>query len=684
MLKNRIAVITADKKISRGYKSQLEDIFDQNIEIVILDLEDTPEAFLGFNLILVGSEELYDLVKMKAPLNAKIITIIRNINTHALHKLFKIESGSAALVVGSYLRTAQETIDLLNELGINHIEYIPYCPNYQLDSHNTSSINFAITTGSSSFVPRGIKKVVDLGFKVIDISTVLEIIISLGLPPDRINLLTLRYMKEFIALNRKISDLKYWVIGVLDASSDGIMALDAEGNIIFKNNNLEMFLDVKKAISVGENISKYISNINMLDFMKSKDSRRSDVFKINKKDVMINKNKLKSIKKISGTVFSFRYVSEIQDIEKEIRKKLNNKGNVAKYDFKDIIGFSKSIKLATDMTRKSSRTDLAVLFMGENGTGKELFAQALHRNSARRNGPFLAVNFAALAENLIESELFGYEEGAFTGARKGGKPGLFELAHMGTIFLDEIGDAPLSLQARLLRVIQEKEVLRIGGAGPIPVDVRVISATNKNLKKLIEKNLFRTDLYYRLNTIVIKIPPLRERKEDIPYIIEYYMNNLNSKKMFSEEAMKVIYKHNWSGNVRELENLVNYAVEIVDGDIVDLNDLPLDMYGDEEAVDNHSEIKYDILEILSGTANLKLFAAVLEELQFAEGEYKRASRHFLFNKLSKKHIPVTDNILRRVLAKLAELDCVDIGSTKQGTRITGKGREILKRMKNEE
>ena len=225
-------------------------------------------------------------------------------------------------------------------------------------------------------------------------------------------------------------------------------------------------------------------------------------------------------------------------------------------------------------------------------------------------------------------------------------------------------------------------MLRVGGASPIPVDVRVIAATNKNLKKLIEKNLFRKDLYYRLNTIVIKIPPLRERTEDIPYIIDYYMNSLNSKKAFSEEAMKVLLKHNWPGNVRELENLVNYAVEIVDSHIVNLNDLPLDIYCDEEAVDKHSERKYDILEILSRTANLKLFAAVLEELQIAEREYKRASRHYLFIKLSKKNIPVTDNILRRVLAQLAELDCVDIGSTKQGTRITGKGGEVLKTINN--
>lgn len=683
MSNSRIAIVAADERVGKGYKSQLEGIFDKEIEIVLLNLKDDPELFLGFDLILAASAAIYENVKKKAPLNAKIVMVIRNINTLELYKVFNIESGSTALVVSNYLHAAEETVNLLTELGLNHIKYIPYCPDTKLEQSVLSSIDLAITAGASHFIPSMIKRVVDLGLKVIDISTVLEIIISLGLPLQRINLFTFRYMKEFIALNRKISDLKSRLVTVLDASSDGLIALDLEGSIIFNNNNLKIFLPGSRAINVGENISKYIKDNNILNFIKDFDSRESDVFHINKKDIMVYKNYLRSGEKITGTVISFSYVSEIQDMEKEIRKKLNNKGYMAKYDFSDIIGFSKSIKTATDMTKKVARTDLSALLLGENGTGKELFAQAIHRNSSRREGPFVAVNFAALSENLIESELFGYEEGAFTGAKKGGKLGLFELAHIGTIFLDEIGDAPLSVQARLLRVIQEKEVLRVGGMSPIPVDVRVIAATNKDLKELIKINMFRKDLYYRLNTITIKIPPLRERKEDIPYIIDYYMNNLNAKKIFTDDAIKMLSEYNWPGNVRELENLIHYGVEIVDGDVIDICDLPMDIRMDSEDIKDKEEgFSENIVDTLGRYGNVKIYKLILSELKLAEDIYKKASRSYLVDRLLKKGVPMTDNILRRILGELEELECISIGSTKQGTCVTQKGKETLEKLKN--
>ena len=683
MSNSRIAIVAADERVGTGYKSQLESIFDKEIEIVLLNLKDDPELFLGFDLILAASAAIYESVKKKAPLNARIVMVIRNINTLELYKVFNIESGSTALVVSNYLHAAEETVNLLTELGLNHIKYIPYCPDTKLTESVLSSIGLAITAGASHFVPPGIKRVVDLGLKVIDISTVLEIIINLGLPLQRINLFTFRYMKEFIALNRKISDLKSRLVAVLDASSDGLVALDLEGSIIFNNNNLKIFLPGNRAINVGENITKYIKDNNILNFIKDFDSRESDVFHINKKDVMVYKNYLRSGEKNIGTVISFSYVSQIQDMEKEIRKKLNNKGYMAKYDFSDIIGFSKSIKTATDMTKKVAKTDLSALLLGENGTGKELFAQAIHRNSSRREGPFVAVNFAALSESLIESELFGYEEGAFTGAKKGGKLGLFELAHMGTIFLDEIGDAPLNVQARLLRVIQEKEVLRVGGMSPIPVDVRVIAATNKDLKELIKINMFRKDLYYRLNTITIRIPPLRERKEDIPYIIDYYMKSLNAKKIFTGDAIKMLYEYNWPGNVRELENLIHYGVEIVDSDVIDICDLPMDIRMDSEDIkDEETGTSEDFVNTLGRYGNVKIYKLILSELKLAEDTYKKASRSYLVGSLVRKSVPMTDNILRRILGELEELECISIGSTKQGTCITQKGKEALEKLKN--
>lgn len=681
MAKYRIAVVAADERVGIGFKNQLESIFHDEMEIVVLSIEDEQENFLGFDLIMAASSAIYDEVKKKAPLNAKIITVIRNINILELHKVLDIEAGAKALVVSNFFYAAKETVDLLKEIGLNHIKYIPYSPGTKLREEELESIDLAITAGAYDYVPKKITRIIDLGLKVIDISTIVEVILHLGLPLEKINLFSQRYMKEFISLNKKISDLKSTLIAVLNASTDGIMALDLNSNVIFKNNKIETYLGTDKKIREGDNIAEFIDNANILNFIKSYEDKGSDVFNINKRDVMINKSYLSDNKKVTGTVVSFNYVSEIQNKEKEIRKKLVNKGNVAKYDFSDVIGCSKSIKSVTEMTRKVAKTDLSVLILGENGTGKELYAQAIHRNSSRRDGPFVAVNFAALPESLAESELFGYEEGAFTGAKKGGKRGLFELAHLGTIFLDEIGDASLSIQASLLRVIQEKEVLRIGGTSPVPVDVRIIAATNRNLKEMIKLNQFRQDLYYRLNTITIKVPPLRERKEDIKYIIDYYMKNLKVGKKFTKEALDKLIEYDWPGNVRELENLIHYVAEIVDDDVIDVDDLPIDIAEGSNMIEEDDTSVVNIIKSLENICSLAIFKSVLEELEIADDSYIRASRAYLLDKLLSKGIKTTDSTLRKALKELDKWGFINVGSTRQGTRINQRGKTFLSQLK---
>jgi propionate catabolism operon transcriptional regulator len=220
-------------------------------------------------------------------------------------------------------------------------------------------------------------------------------------------------------------------------------------------------------------------------------------------------------------------------------------------------------------------TDSTVLLQGESGTGKEMLAQGIHLASRRKKGPFVAINCAALPENLLESELFGYEEGSFTGARKGGKPGLFELAHHGTIFLDEMGELPLILQARLLRVLQEREVMRIGGSKVIPVDVRVIAATNRKLVDQVHQGLFREDLFFRLAILVLRIPPLRERKEDIPLLIEAFIRDWNktNRLHLTDDDIRKLQSYSWPGNVRELSNFIERAMVLLEaGESIDLFD----------------------------------------------------------------------------------------------------------------
>ncbi|MFZ5642186.1 MAG: sigma 54-interacting transcriptional regulator [Bacillota bacterium] len=259
-----------------------------------------------------------------------------------------------------------------------------------------------------------------------------------------------------------------------------------------------------------------------------------------------------------GITVTFQAADKIKRIEAKIRQELNSQGLVAKFRFSDIIGRSAMIAETIREARKYARSEATVLITGESGTGKELFAQSMHNESNRRDGPFVAINCAALPENLLESELFGYEEGAFTGARKGGKQGLFTLAHGGTIFLDEVSELSLGLQARLLRVLQEKEVMPVGGQRVIPVDVRIISATNQNLSISVNEGTFRKDLFFRLNVLNLQIPPLRNRLEDVPELFKHFFGRLagpGSMEAYNLDGnlLDELKMYMWPGNIRELE-----------------------------------------------------------------------------------------------------------------------------------
>ena len=276
---------------------------------------------------------------------------------------------------------------------------------------------------------------------------------------------------------------------------------------------------------------------------------------------------------IEGTVISFREMKRIHKMVKRIS------GFTATYTVNNLIGQSSQINYVKSLCLKASKSISNVLILGESGTGKELVAQSIHNASFRRNEPFIAINCGALPKGLIESELFGYEGGAFTGANKEGKPGKFELADGGTIFLDEIGDMPLDTQVNLLRVLQDKEIVRIGGSKPKPIDIRVIAATNKNLLKSIQNNSFREDLYYRLNVFTINVPPLRERNRDIQILAEHFINYYNktlNKNVIKidKDALEAFKKYSWPGNIRELENIIERAINIVETNVITVKDLP--------------------------------------------------------------------------------------------------------------
>lgn len=297
----------------------------------------------------------------------------------------------------------------------------------------------------------------------------------------------------------------------------------------------------------------------------------------------------------------------------------------AKYSWDTIIGNSDKMSQAKFIGERASTSISNVLILGESGTGKELFAHAIHNGSSRSFGPFVKINSAGIPSELLESELFGYEEGAFTGAKKGGKIGKFQLADGGSIFLDEIGDMPLKMQAKLLRVLQEKEFERVGGNTVIKTDARVIAATNKDLKSLIKEGKFREDLYYRLNVMTLEVPSLRERKSDIPALSEILINKLSIQLgryvvSVSDEAMGYLVSHNWPGNVRELENVLERAMNLTDGDIILPVHLPI-------YIRQSKEIAFQgpartLKEIIEDTER----EVILKSLQYTKGNKLKTSK----------------------------------------------------------
>ena len=362
---------------------------------------------------------------------------------------------------------------------------------------------------------------------------------------------------------------RYQVNAIVNSTHDGVIAIDLEGNIKIANEHAKTLLGIEENMK-GRTITDFIPQSDMIRVLEEGKIERDDIATIGGRKVIINRSPVIIKGKIVGAVSNFQEITDIQKVELQLRKRLHQSGLDARYKLTDIIGETQEIMEAKDLARKFAITESTVLITGESGTGKELFAQGLHTASQRSSGPFVAVNCAVLPENLLESELFGYDKGAFTGALKDGKPGLFELAHGGTLFLDEIGELPLRIQTLLLRVLQERTVRRIGGDRIIPVDVRILTATNRHLEKEVEDKQFRSDLYYRLNILSLELPPLRKRLADIPLLVDFFLSEFNDRRKdkivdIEEELLALFQKHDWPGNIRELRNTIERLVVLEEG-----------------------------------------------------------------------------------------------------------------------
>lgn len=365
---------------------------------------------------------------------------------------------------------------------------------------------------------------------------------------------------------------------IVDFVHDGIIAVNREGLVTMCNRVSEKILKRPKEHIIGRRIDEVITNTKLFEVMETGIPQIGELQTIEGVHVVTNRLPIMVGNQVLGAVATFQDITTLQHMERKVRQKLSDRGLVASYTFASILHKSPKMSLVVQRAKKYATLDSNILIYGETGTGKELFAQSIHNASARSKGPFVAVNCAALPQELLESELFGYAEGAFTGARRGGKSGLFELAHGGTLFLDEIGEMPLSLQSKLLRILQERKVMRLGDDRVIPVDVRIICATNHDLNEMVEQGKFRDDLFYRISVLPLRIPPLRERKEDLDVLIPFFIKKYSRSKNIigiSDEAMAFLKTLNFPGNIRELEGIVERACALCEGNIIELDHVHL-------------------------------------------------------------------------------------------------------------
>ena len=602
----------------------------------------------------------------------KVILLGRSIRKEFLHDMLEIPKDTKVLIVNDTYKTAIQTTYTIYELGISHLNLIPY-NNKLAASGKYNEIEYAITPNEENLVPKTIKRVVNIGYREISFETLLKLMRKLNLDNDVINRNIIRHLHTIIEPNTDYHDNYYnsylkgkLLNSVVDTSLTAIVMLNESLKVVYSNDKANSIFDLNMNTQF-----EYIDN----ELIKGKDL-------INYPLVLADGNYIfkKTTIRLGGEKIGYLLNLDSEKTLHDIKNNLKNynvkKGLIAKHTFQDIIFKSDSMAECIDASKKVAKTDYTILIRGETGTGKELIAQAIHNYSNRRNAPFVAVNCAAIPETLLESELFGYEGGSFTGAQKNGKLGFFEQADTGTLFLDEIGDISPNLQTRLLRAIQEKQIMRIGSDKVIDVDIRIVAATNSKLEETVQKGKFRADLFYKLNVIPIFLKPLRQRKDDILPLLKIFLGKDYNNVTKGEEKLLVEYQ--WPGNIRQLQSAAlyyktlwkfpEYLYEIKNRTATD----PFESVGSVKGKNNVDErIPVDVHDVIH-----KILTEIYENTQ----AYHGIGRSAIIGNLNMQGIKISDAKLRTILSNLETQGLISIKRGRCGTQITKKGIQFMKQM----
>lgn len=660
-MKKKVIIACTRRSVSEFLRIQLEELLGEYADVGMLLVNQKQVGRIRCDLVIAISEEV---VKEISPLligDTEIMVLHLTIQRKMYERLKGAAGAERAIVVNNTQELALETVALLYALDMKNIELLPYYPGCPTDYPD---VTMAITPNEFNIVPDHIKTVIDIGERCLEPLTLIEVFSHLNcLNHDSIEKI-FSYGQTVVSVNRGITELMrngqdfgFSQKQLLEVFDDAVFILDENRKISFLNSS---------ALSIFNNSYDYLLHKNAeelipeLKYYLGREERGQNTALI----TLLGRSFLLNWRSFAGSpsggsILVLKDMDDIKGIYARYGRRNNERGE-AKYRFQDIIGSSEQTKMMNEKAIRFAKTDFPILIQGESGTGKELLAQAIHQSSNRDKGPFIAFNCAALTESLLESELFGYQEGAFTGANKKGRAGIFEMASGGTLFMDEIGDISLNLQAKILRVLQEQEVVRVGGTQVIPVDIRIISATNQDLKKYVEEKKFRLDLYYRLNTLMLHTIPLRERPKDILEMLPYFFNKNNIKKSIRKDALDFMLKYPWHGNVRELQNCVAY-LSVIDCDMIGIEDFPEYMLTDTETI------------VLNSFNAEPVELQILIELNQCRMEGRKTGRKRLAEVLREKGSGVTEAEVREILKSLQRNKFIEISKGRGGTKITDAG-----------
>jgi len=661
IIKNNINEVLSSKVIIKNY---FIDELDSNVMIK----ED---------LVILMARSRVLKIKENVENSDKIIIANRTFLKKSIHQLYKIPKNKDVLVVNDNIETVLETVSTLYNIGIKHINLIPYEKN-----KNYSHIDYAITPSEPEFIPEHITNIFDVKNRVLDIPTMLLIIRHLSIDDKLIHKNLYNYYQKIFSSNDAITqnysnfltrteELDY----LLDLSHDGILLMNDSGKILIGNKKFKEIFNLNESIE-NKFLHELLPEINFKKYYN--DKAQSDLINFKKKYINLEKNDIIHITNEKRIYINFQEVTYIKKLEQNLSQKLRQKGHIARYTFDDIVYQSNAINKIIEMSKKIAKTDLTILITGESGTGKEVLAQAIHNYSSRHKQPFIAINSAAIPENLLESELFGYSSGSFTGASKKGKKGIFEKANNGTIFLDEIGDMPKHLQSKLLRVLQEQQITPVGSDKIIDIDVRIIAATNNDPLEMIKHGKFRKDLFYRLNVFSIELPPLRERIEDVPILLNYFTNNNYTCSSTCEEFL---LSYEWPGNIRELDNIGKYINTLEENPEISIKSLPSYLIKQQsksqQSLPNHHSFSEE--NIIHEKTDFGLFISILKVIYFLNSIEKTAGRKHIIDTLLNKNTKIKVHSLKKNLSIMSDLNFIIRKKGRRGSYLTEKGKDFLKK-----